>query len=461
VFQRGIQGYLAEFQGGNATGEDLWTHLGAASAEPVTDLMRSWILQPGFPRLSASLSRRKGRNRLCLRQERFLADPAARRRTAPATWIVPLVIAYDAGDGPRTHRVLLDRAEQTFELPGRGPVRWVYPDADATGCYRNDLDPPLLGALLRHGIGHLPPPARASVLQDLWALVHAGLAGLPRLLDALVALRGDHEPLVARAVIARLGYLEAHLVDRPHRAALRDLTGWLLGPCLRELGWDPRPGEPPDRAPLRAAVVEALGTLARDPDVLAEAARRADAERLAPAAVDPNLAATVVRLAAQQGDLARFRAFVDEFTARKARRAAPEVQARYLSALAAFEAPAVVRALHDLCLGDVIPQEQLRAVLGALLGRPAAQEATWTFLKARWDDLAPRVGAMGLARLVEATGALPAARRQDVAAFFAAHPVEGARRAVQKVDEALRLRAGLIRRERRNLSLWLERHPWE
>jgi hypothetical protein len=64
---------------------------------------------------------------------------------------------------------------------------------------------------------------------------------------------------------------------------------------------------------------------------------------------------------------------------------------------------------------------------------------------------------MGISRLVESTGALPVDLRDDVVAFFEAHPVEEAKRAVQKALEALALRKDLLAREQPRLIAWLER----
>ena len=64
---------------------------------------------------------------------------------------------------------------------------------------------------------------------------------------------------------------------------------------------------------------------------------------------------------------------------------------------------------------------------------------------------------MGVAHLVETTGAVPVDLRDDVASFFTEHPVEEATRALQKALEALDLRRSLIERESSRLSAWLRR----
>ena len=62
------------------------------------------------------------------------------------------------------------------------------------------------------------------------------------------------------------------------------------------------------------------------------------------------------------------------------------------------------------------------------------------------------------ARLVEATGYLPPSHAKQVRRFFAAHPVDEAKRALEKALEAMALREALFAREADNFSQWLDRH---
>jgi len=82
--------------------------------------------------------------------------------------------------------------------------------------------------------------------------------------------------------------------------------------------------------------------------------------------------------------------------------------------------------------------------------------ATWSFLKDNWSDIAPRIGSMGISRLVEATGALPHEMRNDVEKFFSENPVAEAQRALRQALEALSLRRELVEREAAPLGEWLK-----
>ncbi len=78
----------------------------------------------------------------------------------------------------------------------------------------------------------------------------------------------------------------------------------------------------------------------------------------------------------------------------------------------------------------------------------------------RWTALRRRIPPLMISRLVEATPALRESRyAREVAAFFRAHPVPEAARAVKQALEVFRLNAELRRRTAPGLERWLPRHP--
>ncbi len=457
-FRDGIRLYIDRHKGGNAAGADLWDALATASHEPVDRLMRSWIEQPGFPLVTVSAGEHESRMVLHVSQQRFYTS--ATRMSAPhdQSWRIPLVLRYDAGNGPQTHRALLQEHEQSISLPPGGSIRWVYPNADASGFYRVRLDDTLLRAVLERGLASLSPAERTALVTDEWALVRAGASPIDRFLDVLVALRGERDHLVLRTIESLTTTLFEQIATAQQIPALCALTRWLTQPSYDVLGWDGLPDEPAERAASRAIVLRIRGETGRDPDVLSEARRRGEREMHDPKSVEANIAAAVVRLAALGGDARQLKHYVEAYQRRRADGLSPETQGRYLQALSAFESKATVARVLSHCLDGVVPQEQLRSVLVSLLARRATQQPTWTFIKKSWRTLGPRVGTMGLARLVEATGALPAERHDDVKRFFAKHAVPAAERALAKALEAMSLRGELISREGARLGAWLEQH---
>ena len=88
----------------------------------------------------------------------------------------------------------------------------------------------------------------------------------------LAARFGDEEDdAVLDELVGRLGYIENRLTEGEDQERFRRWVEQLLGGGLKKLGWQAAPGEP-DRVRLRrAALVRAVGGLARSPQVLAEA----------------------------------------------------------------------------------------------------------------------------------------------------------------------------------------------
>ncbi len=464
VFRDALQTYIDVFRNRNATGQNLWKQLATGSGEPVDELMRSWALRPGFPLveatwISSGSNDEAGGEGLRLRQRRFFAqtDLMRGKKTAGDPWMIPMVIVYGTKSGIKRKRVLFRDAQMDVILTENEPLLWAYPNADATGFYRTKLDRKLLGAVLRRGLGGLSPAARMGLLSDQWALVGNGKASIGSFMDVLCGLRDDDDYVVTRAITRRLGYLDERVVGDEARKLLSAFAGWFLDPQL-ESGWFDSPqDDDPGRAVRRAAVVYALGHVAGDKEVLKEATALMKRERRDATAVEANIAAVAINLSALTGDKRRLDSFVQTYLSRKAAGDSPELQSRYLSALAGFTRPATVKLVLSLCLDSTIPQEQLRVVLVPMLVGRATQIATWAFLKRHWNTIEPQIGAMGISRLVEATGSLPFSYRDDVETFFACNPVPHAVRAVQKALEAMDTRHELLEREQEKLTAWLMR----
>jgi puromycin-sensitive aminopeptidase len=457
LFREGIRRYQAAFKNKNACGADLWRQLEEVSGEAVGELMQSWITQPGFPLVTCTASEVSGRRHVHLSQQRFFANPSEMQQEHAQKWAIPILVRYETGNGSSVQRLLLREHEQVFVLPPEATGAWIYPNDEAAGFFRLRLDDELLEALLQRGLGALSPAARMGLLEDQWALVRAGVSDIERFLDVLEAFRGERDYAVVRTIAARLSYIDQRLVRDEQHELYRSFVRHLLGDQLEELGWEPEPEEPAARSVRRATVIAALGDLGRDAGVLDEAERRVAMEMHEPTAIDANLAGVAVSLGALRGDLKRLARYIGVYRERKSQRQAPELPARYLGALASFESPKVVARVLSLCLDGTVPQEQVRTVLGQLLSRRATQQETWRFLKRHWNDIGPRVGLMGISRLVEGTGALPVELAAEVAAFFEKHPVAEAKRALAQALEALALRRELLEREAGRLADWLNR----
>ncbi|HEY8492641.1 MAG TPA: M1 family metallopeptidase [Myxococcota bacterium] len=454
VFRKGVRAYIRRHREGNAVAADLWRALAEAAGEPVEPIVRAWIEQEGLPVLSIGITRRGGRSAVRLRQERFRARPGrSRRRAADVTWPIPWVGRVGGARGrTRLVRALVRGASARVDL-GPGAPRFVYGNADEGGYFRPLHDTSALRALAAH-LDALTPVERMGLLDHQWALARAGRAPLGDFLALIERLGAEPEADVLMAARGPLAFLEDRLAPELGARAVerfRDRVARIFGPALTELGWDPAPREPVDTRVRRGVLVGLLGDVAAWPPVLATAAKRFDAYLARRERVDPNLADAVVSLAARTGDALRFEAILEGFE----KAATPQERRRFLLALADFRDPRLAQRTFALCLTPRIPTQDVAIVLARLLANPSARAATWTAVKKHWTRLRRRMPPMLASRLVEATPALGAGARDDVEAFFRAHPLPAGARALEQALERFELDAAFCRLARRDLARWL------
>ena len=448
AFRTGIRTYMKAFAGRNATGDDLWSHLEESSpGQEVGRMMRSWVEQPGFPLIQ--LSRVPGGVRLS--QARFFANP----RPEPNTqrWNVPVTLRFEDREGIKVHRCMLSGAETEERLPAVGELKWVYGNADEVGFYRvHHAD----GALDQLPLSKLTAAEQMGLLEDQWSLVRNATSEIEQFVAMAdrFAASGDHN--VLRTLSERLWTLDRMLLDSGDaeaRALFQDRLRSSLQPHLDDLGFASVGGEPQDRVQRRAVVLHILGLIAEAPRVVEEAHRRAEQDRSSPRSVDPNLAGTFLNIAARFGDASLYEVWLSTYRARQASTAPPQDALRYLYTLTAFRPRALTVRTLACVLDGTIPQEAIGGLLSQLLGGYHSRLVAWRFLQDEWSALRPRIGDMGISRVVEAVGRLPASSRAEVVDFFKRTPHAGAERALARAlaamdaYEELRMRAtpGLLR----------------
>lgn len=437
-FREGIRSYMKAFAGTNARGDDLWSHLEQASDRPVGQLMRSWVEQPGFPLLSLSMTE----DGVLLEQTRFFSEPGA--AACEQLWNVPVTVKYEDDEGIKTHRLVLSQRGQRFEVPSVGAMKWAYGNADEVGFYRVHH----VGGIDRLPVARLRAPEQMGLLEDQWSLVRNDTIGIERFVPMIDAFAASSDHNVLRALADRLATIDRLLRDHADPDVMADFRARLrrgFGPHLTTLGFDPSPGEAQERMQRRAVVLHVLGSLAEDPAVIEQAGVYSERERSDARAVDPNLAGTYLTIAARYGDGALYDAWMATYRQRRRVGAAPQDALRYLYTLSSFRPSALTERTLAAIADGTIPQEAIGGILGQLLASHHGRLPAWRFLRETWSDVRPRVGDMGIFRVVEALGRLPGTERAAVVSFFEGMPPIGAERALARalagMDQYEELRA--------------------
>jgi aminopeptidase N len=296
VFRDGVRRYLRARALSNATAADLWSALAAASGQDVGQLARDWTEQPGFPLVSVAASCAKGARTLTLTQRRFLLQADARD---DGHWSIPLRIRAGS-EAPRAQLLTRDG-----EHSGGGRCNEpLSVNADAIGFYRVKYDAATLAANIR-AFGATPDGDRIALLDDSWALALAGQQSLGSYLALASAMGKDRDARAWEQIAASLGTLEHYARGSRGHAAFAAAARSMLRPVADSLGWDPRPGEPPDMARLRRMLHADLGEW-DDRQVLAEARRRFARFVTDRSAIRPDDQETILALVMRSADAATF-----------------------------------------------------------------------------------------------------------------------------------------------------------
>ena len=440
TWRRGVGDYLRAHKEGNATGDDLWRALAAVSHEPVGEVANAWIGRAGHPLVTAAARCNAGKTELTLTQSREGAT------ASEAPWPIPVCTRTAA-----VSSCALMRAATETRVVGPTCEPWALANAEAGGFYRVRYDAPTLAALGRVLEKELKPVERAGLVADAWALVRDGRAPLVSYLELVGNLRGEPNDNVVAEVRRRLQRVGHEVVAAGDRERWRRFVGDVFGGALEELGWQPKAGDSVERRQLRASLWETLGD-AEVPSALQAATRALPGYLVNPSSVDATLAGTVVDLAAQGGDAARWQTY----RARMTSAATPEERERFLRALTYFQAPALVGDTLALALSkDVRTQDAARLVTTAM-SHPWSRRATWTFVKTRWPELSAKVPENMLTRIVGSVGGFcDAEMLGDALTFFGDKKLPGIKRRLAQAKEDVEMCVAWKAREAAPLSGWL------
>jgi aminopeptidase N len=446
AFRQGVGDYLRAHAHGNAVAADLWQALTAASSQPVAEVAQSWFEQPGYPVVTIEASCVDDHTQVELAQQRFFATRT--KQAAAQTWKIPVCLR--TAGGQECTLFSTEAARLALKASGCG---WVDANARHAGFYRVKYEPRALGELGRVAEKELDAAERIGLVDDAWSLVQKGATPLAGWLDVVSQLKGEPTPEVAGQVEHGLSYVEDHLLDERDRPLFARFVEELFRPLYARLGWEGRPGESDAQRSLRATVLEALGRLARSPEVLAEAQKRLPAYLANPASFDGTVGGAVVSLSAIAGGSEVY----DQLLERMRASHEAEEHQRLLHALGRFEAPALVQRTLALTLTPDVRVQDVARFLASLLHEKATRQAAWQFVKSSYPQLKEKAPPYGFDRMAGATGSFcDEAARKDVSAFFAQpdHRLES-QRSLQQAQESIAVCTELKGRESANLTAWL------
>jgi aminopeptidase N len=393
VFRDGVRRYIRAHALSNATAEDLWNALSAASGMDVGKIAAGWTEQMGFPlvRVAASCDA-AGKRELMLAQTRFLLHGAD---TSGAHWNVPLRVRSGTAGVPRS--VLLTADSQKADAGTCSEPLSV--NADALGFFRVAYDRATL-ATNTGAFGALPDGDKIALLDDEWALVLSENQELAAYLALPPSMGNDSDTRAWVQIAGALGTIEYDERGNAGHDAFAAFARSIIRPMADRLGWDAKEGETPDVQQLRRTLLADLGAW-DDADVRREATRRYGAFVKDHGAIKPDDQEWVLSVVAAYADAATFEQLHTIARAEKDDTA----QRRYYLALMNVRDPALAQQAAQIALSKEIPPqaEDSRLRLVAQLGdyHPAL---AWTTVTQNIDQLLapfPKYAPLIIAQLPE------------------------------------------------------------
>lgn len=453
TFRAGVNAYLKQHEYANATTEDFWNAQARASKKPVDEIMPTFVKQAGVPIINVKTQCLGDSTAVTLDQQRYFYDRAKFEAPGDELWQIPLCLKSSAGGKGGEKCELLAKKEQTFQLPGCST--WVLANAGATGYYRVGYQPEVVRALARSAETALTPGERIALQADIWASVRVGREPVGDYLAFVQGLAADRNRAVLEDVLGRLDYIGQYLVSDSDRDSYRAWLRQYLNPMLKDVGWEPKPGESDEQRTLRARLYNALGYDARDPEALAQARKIADKYLDDPSSVDRELAAGAFGLAALHGD----EAFYDRLMAGLKNPKSPEEYYGYLFTLAQFTDPKLLQRTLDFSISTDVRSQDALSLLTSVMGNPAGEKLAWNFVQSHWDAVQKAGGPFASAQVVNATSTFcDAGMRDQVKDFFAAHRVEAAERTYKQTIERINNCVDLKSEQEPQLASWLGQH---
>jgi aminopeptidase N len=446
-FRGAIREYLTAHADGNATTEDLLAALDRVDPS-VGPSFRTFIDQPGVPRVTAELSCEQGQAQLALRQERALPEGSRARRDL--LWRLPVCVRLEGRDAPLC--TTLETPSQTVPVSGRCP-RWVHPNAGATGYYRWLLPQTGLDELVGSGWTALSRAERISAADAVVSAAKDAVLPVDRALALLPRFTRDAEPGVTMSAVALLDHAWKRWASPDDRPLLEARIRALLRPALDRLGFTPRSGESTRQARLRQHLVETLALHAGDRQILSRAAQLGRAwigtdGRIHPEAVSPDLRDACVAAAARTGDLALF----DTVLARLRTTEMGTERSALVRALAEFQQPELQERARALTLTPelrLFEKVALLVIQGRNPGDPDRWRGAWDFTVAHQDELAQMLPESAMRVLPYAQSACTEADAAAISPAFAgrADRVPAVAYDASKAEEIARLCAATRARQ--------------
>ena len=453
TFRAGVVAYLKQYSYRNATAVDFWTAQAETSKKPVDKIMSTWVEQPGAPLLTVQTRCSGVSQTISFKQQRYFYDRTRLEQGSPELWQIPVCIrpGSAAANSPAKCE-LVTQKQQTFTLPGC--AAWDFVNADAQGFYRSGYESQAIASMAKQLESALSPAERIMLLSDVIASVSVNREPIGDYLNLAEGLKSDRNDAVLRQLFSQLNYIGERLTNDSDRESYRLWVRQLLSPIAEEIGWTPKPGERESLSTLRGKLLFSLAYIGRDPQTQALARKLAEQALADPNSVNHEIASVALPVAASTGDAALYDKIMADLKGAKT----PEIYFRDVYALGRFRDPKLVDRTLQFALSPDVRSQDSPYVIASVMQSATVEKQAWSFVQDHWASIEKLGGPYAGPAIVQATGSFcDADMRDEVMAFFAAHPAPAAERSLRQSMERINYCAEMRTQQQDQLASWLRR----
>jgi tricorn protease interacting factor F2/3 len=370
--REGLNRYLTKHAYACASSHHLWEALEEVSDKPVTRMMKGWIEQEGYPRVTI----RREQGRLVLTQSRFtyLDDEPG------PEWMIPVeVLVFDDKGLSRKLATLFDTKTAELDI-GTDAVSYKV-NSGQTGFYRvkyedkGNLDE--LGRLVAGK--QLPLEDRWGIQNDLFAFAKSGEIPVQEYL-AFLAHYANEDAFLPLIGIANNLFQTFLVMDRDRKEQAASLGRELLEKTLVRIGYEPDPAENHTTSMLRDQIIFHAVLYGLE-DVAEFATRRFDSLKKGEP-VHPDLMKSVMQVGAWTGGGDAFRWFEQRLKSAESEHERMNI----LTALGSFRDQESIKKARDYILYEVPTRNKFVSICYMTLN-PYAIPDMWEWYVANLESL--------------------------------------------------------------------------
>lgn len=445
AFRKGIHYHLEQFKFGNADVNDFLASISKMAGEDIGPAFRTFLNQPGLPLVEMAMHCDNGKASVHLKQSRYL--PLGSTGSTDKQWQIPVCMKYPAGDSTSTQCEMLEQPEADVSLKAGSCPAWIMPNADAKGYYQWSLSGEGYSSLLAQSDA-LQPVEMMSVAGSVGAAFRAGKIDTAEAMKALKPLADSDSHEVAKEPMGLVGFARTRLVNEDTKPKVEAFARKLYSKydVAKDFSKGGAPSDSNQRL-FEASVANFLADTGRDPKVrkaAVDGAKRLlglnDSGKPDFGAMSSDFIPTALTIAVQDAGAPVFNVLDQMFQHAQQ----PFIRVIALRAMSSATDPKLSDKVRSMALDQkALKRNEIMTVLFGQMSQPETRDATWSWLKANYDQLVKIMPPDHARRLPMAARFFCSdAKADEVESFFNEDRIKelpGAKRALAQAVESARL----------------------